>query len=166
MENNNKNKTKKSKKVIEKDKTLLISDFNNSIGKVLEYYLLNEYTNLSKKIFKSKMIFIFLNLSTLIMSTCITILTMFVIGKKIGGYLIQTIFVVISLITAFISFISGIDSIFTFKKRKELYLKRIEELNNILDYIDDRYKNKPNIERIVIRVSQKLEELENNQQIQ
>lgn len=152
-----------SKKKNEKDKTLLVSDFNNSVEQIVEYYLLNEYTNLSKKILKSKVIFIFMNLISFLMSTTIVILTMFVIGKEIGGKNIQMIFVSISIITSTITFIVGLDGIFRFKKRKEIYLKRISELNNFLDYVDKNYKDKNNTKEIVIKVSEKLHELENDQ---
>lgn len=152
-----------SKKKNEKDKTLLVSDFNNSVEQIVEYYLLNEYTNLSKKILKSKVIFIFMNLISFLMSTTIVILTMFVIGKEIGGKNIQMIFVSISIITSTITFIVGLDGIFRFKKRKEIYLRRISELNNFLDYIDKNYQDKKNVKEIVIKVSEKLHELENDQ---
>ncbi|WP_022934556.1 hypothetical protein ACJA28_02235 [Mesomycoplasma moatsii] len=152
-----------NKKKNEKDKTLLVSDFNNSVEQIVEYYLLNEYTNLSKKILKSKVIFIFMNLISFLMSTTIVILTMFVIGKEIGGKNIQMIFVSISIITSTITFIVGLDGIFRFKKRKEIYLRRISELNNFLDYIDKNYQDKKNVKEIVIKVSEKLHELENDQ---
>ena len=152
-----------SKKKNDKDKTLLVSDFNNSVEQIVEYYLLNEYINLSKKILKSKVIFIFMNLISFLMSTTIVILTMFVIGKEIGGKNIQMIFVSISIITSTITFIVGLDGIFRFKKRKEIYLRRISELNNFLDYIDKNYQDKKNVKEIVIKVSEKLHELENDQ---
>lgn len=146
-------KVEKSKK-IEKDKTLLVSDFNNSVEKVVNYYLLNEYVVLSKKLWKSKAIFTFLSLSTMIMSTIIVILTMFVIGKDIGGH--KMYFVVISIISSFIAFITGIEGIFRFKRRKDLYSSQIEELKKILEYIDDRVAKKRSTDHIIRRVSDKF----------
>ena len=72
-------------------------------------------------------------------------------------------FVSISIITSTITFIVGLDGIFRFKKRKEIYLRRISELNNFLDYIDKNYQDKKNVKEIVIKVSEKLHELENDQ---
>lgn len=160
--NNQKIENKKDKKAkVEKDKTLLVSDFNNSVEKVVNYYLLNEYVVLSKKLWKSKAIFTFLSLSTMIMSTIIVILTMFVIGKDIGGH--KMYFVIISIISSFIAFITGIEGIFRFKRRKELYSNQIEELKKILEYIDDRVTKKRSTEHIIRRVSNKFANVDTNE---
>lgn len=144
-----------------KDKTLLVGDFGNSVERVVNYYLLNEYVSLSKKLWKSKAIFIFLSLSSMVMSTIVVILTMFVIGKDLGGH--KMFFICISIITAFIGFITGIEGIFKFKRRKEIYATRIEELKSILGYIDRRVEQRRPTDRIVLRVSEKLADLEHEE---
>lgn len=158
---------KKNKNKDEKDKTLLVGDFNNSVSQIMDNYLRSEYLNLSKKLLKSKLLFFFLNLSSFFMSATIVILTMFVIGKKIGGKDIQMIFVSISILTSVITFVTGIDGIFRFKKRRDIYSKRLAELSEIMSMIEDEktIKNKKIYNETIVDISSKLNELDNDNNI-
>ncbi len=125
-------------------------------------YLHKEYAALKTKIFHSKAIFIFLSLSSIIMSTIIVIMTMFIIGKKIGGKDIQMIFVSISILTSFSTFIGNLDGIFRFNKRRQVYLKRIEELNAILKNLDEQKSSKQLKKEIIVDTIDKIHEIEDS----
>ena len=65
-------------------KVLLGSDFKNDKTAFINF-LSQEYKQVQKRLFKSKLLFIGLNLLTFLMSTIIVILTLFIIGKRLGS---------------------------------------------------------------------------------
>lgn len=115
-------------------KILLGSDFKHDKTAFINF-LSQEYKQVQKRLFKSKLLFIGLNLLTFLMSTIIVILTLFIIGKRLGSDDIIWIFTAISVISASVTFIVGIGSLFQFKKRQKLYGQQIQSLNTILNEI-------------------------------
>ena len=65
-------------------KILLRNDFKNDKTTFINF-LSQEYKQVQKRLFKSKLLFIGLNLLTFLMSTIIVILTLFIIGKRLGS---------------------------------------------------------------------------------
>ena len=65
-------------------KILLGNDFKNDKTTFINF-LSQEYKQVQKRLFKSKLLFISLNLLTFLMSTIIVILTLFIIGKRLGS---------------------------------------------------------------------------------
>ena len=65
-------------------KILLGNDFKNDKTTFINF-LSQEYKQVQKRLFKSKLLFIGLNLLTFLMSTIIVILTLFIIGKRLGS---------------------------------------------------------------------------------
>lgn len=65
-------------------KILLGSDFKHDKTAFINF-LSQEYKQVQKRLFKSKLLFIGLNLLTFLMSTIIVILTLFIIGKRLGS---------------------------------------------------------------------------------
>lgn len=110
--------------------------FNNSKEEFIKF-LSKEYFNVQKKLFKSKFLFIFLNLASFLISTTIVILTLVIIGKKIGTSQVVSIFVSISIISAIISFITGVSTLFQFKKRKIIYQNKIQKLHEIINSLKE-----------------------------
>lgn len=128
MKKNNEKKT--IKPISEKD-------FNYSLDK-FQTFLKNEYFLIRKKSLKSKLIFISLNLITFVMSGLIVVLTSFIIGKKLGDDRIIWIFTALSIISASITFVVGLGSLFQFKKRKQVYEHRIITIEAIIKDLEEQ----------------------------
>lgn len=143
------------------ENNISMKDFNNSKEKLISF-LEHEYKKSQVKLMKSRLMYISLNLLSLLMSATIVILTMIVIGKKIGGADIQAVFVSISIITSTVTLISGVNSIFQFKKRKENYAKKIEAIELMKQKFVTRVDQQNEVEKHVIRVGEKLFDLEDN----
>ena len=110
--------------------------FNHSMEEFTNY-LKQQYLEIQKKNLKSKLLFITLNLLTFIMSGVIVILTSFIIGKRLGDDRIIWIFTSLSIISASITFVVGLGSLFQFKKRKQVYQYKIENFQRIINDLEN-----------------------------
>ena len=119
------------------------SDFNDSLTSFTSY-LSTQYLIAQKRALKSKLIFVSLNLATFIMSTIIVILTLFIIGKRWGGTNIIAIFTALSIVSATITFVVGLGSLFQFKKRHLGYQQQIAQLKAALHQIQTH----PDLDRV------------------
>lgn len=115
---------------------LSANQFNHSIEEFANY-LKQQYLEIQKKNLKSKLLFIILNLLTFIMSGVIVILTSFIIGKRLGDDRIIWIFTSLSIISASITFVVGLGSLFQFKKRKQVYQYKIENFQRIINDLEN-----------------------------
>lgn len=123
----------------EKISKMTVDNLSNSKEKFIDY-LSNEYIYMQKKYLKSKLLFIFLNVFSFVMTTTIVIFTLIVIGKQIGGQRVTFIFVSISIISALIAFIIGIGGLLQMKNKKEIYKNRINKLTDIINNLGEKEK--------------------------
>lgn len=148
-------KKKQNKKLF---KEYFLEDFSNSKEVFLDF-LYSEFEYNNKKLFKTKFYFIMLNLIMFMMSTIIVILTLIIIGKKIGGEQIRHIFVTISIISACITFCTSVGSLFQFKDRKKFYFEQNERIQTYINNLED---NNINIDDKVQEISNYLFSNEEN----
>lgn len=137
------------------------NEFNLKSINDLKKFSIEQYELNRRKWIKSRTWFIFLNISSFIMSTTIVILTLFIIEGGVGGNDIKMLFVTISILTSFIALIAGIGSFFQMKSRKAIYIKKIDELKQLNELVKEIDENKIEDESI-LNIYKELEKINEN----